>query len=133
MKEDLLWEKYKHEVEIHRGYLDLAIKLNAFNYAISGAIISFYFLHIKEEPLLKYSLLLPFIMSAGLSLFFFTSALSSTYSQNEIKSLAEALNFKGFSVVASVLGFLLLMFAITLVIVSAGIVVLFFKSSIIVI
>lgn len=67
---NLDWENYKHQVEIHRSYLDLVIKINAFYYAITGAIVSFYFLHIDKEPLVNFSLLLPLIMSAGLMVFF---------------------------------------------------------------
>ena len=125
---NLLWERYKHEVDLHRSYLDLAIKLNIFNYAVTGAIVSFYFLHIEGEPLVRYSLILPFLMSGGLAIFFFRSALAARYSQENIHKLADDLKFDVGSMVAAVLEFLLWVFFSTLVIVAIGLFVLFFKD-----
>ena len=124
----LLWERYKHDVELHRTYLDLVIKINVFYYAITGAIISFYFLHVKDEPLLKYSLILPFLMSIGLAIFFWRSAGASQPSQKEIARLAGALGFEVYSVVAAVLEFLLRIFFYMFMLVALGLLVLFFKD-----
>ncbi len=123
---ELLWKKYDHEIVTHKGYLDLVVKLNVFYYAVTGAILSFYFVHIEEEPLVKYSLILPFLMSIGLTVFFIRSAFASRHSQTEIRVLAEALKFKTFSVVAAVLENLLWTFSILMIVVALGLFVLFF-------
>lgn len=47
---ELLWKQYQLNIELYRTYLDLALKLNLFYYAITGAIVSFYFAH-PEDPL----------------------------------------------------------------------------------
>tara|TARA_A200000113_G_C8588461_1_gene265145 strand:+ start:63 stop:482 length:420 start_codon:yes stop_codon:yes gene_type:complete len=122
--QEFLWERYKQAVDLHRGYLDLAIKLNGFNYAITGAIISFYFATRMEEPLVHWSLLLPFLMNMGLVIFFFRSALAARLSQQDIHKLANALQFDVRSVVASVLEFLLWVFFSTTVVIAVGILVL---------
>lgn len=124
-KESFLWERYKHNVDLHRSYLDLVIKINTFYYAITGAIISFYFLHVKD-PLINYSLILPFLMSIGLAVFFFRCALASRLSQKDIENIAERMNIKTYSAVAAVLEFLLWIFFVTASIVAVGLIVLFF-------
>jgi hypothetical protein len=46
--------------------MDLILKANAFFYAITGGILSFFLLH-PEQPVIKWSLLLPAIMSIALT------------------------------------------------------------------
>ena len=52
---DLKWHEFKRAVEMQQSYLELAIKLNLFNYTIIGAIVSFYFTH-TELAMAKYAL-----------------------------------------------------------------------------
>ena len=66
---ELLWRQYSQSVDLFKFYMDLVIKLNAFYYAISGAIFSFYFAN-STIPNIKYSLVLPVLMSTGLIIFF---------------------------------------------------------------
>lgn len=126
--EELLWNRYKHDVELYRTYLDLVIKINVFYYAVTGAIISFYFLHIEKEPLVKYSLIFPFLMSLALAIFFWRSAGAAKPSQQEIQRLSTALGFEVYSVVPTVLSFLLMVFFWLFVIVDMGLITLFFKD-----
>lgn len=65
----LKWEDYKMSVELHRSYIDLAIKLNMFDYGITGALLSFYFAN-STSPMAKYALVLPIFLSIGLSILF---------------------------------------------------------------
>lgn len=125
--DDLLWKRYEHDVNLHRGYLDLVLKLNIFYYAVTGAIISFYFLH-SSEPLIKYSLVLPFIMSVALAVFFWRAASAADISDKYIMDVAEKLGFDVYSAVAKVLSFLLRIFFCLMVISSAGIAILFLKD-----
>ena len=129
-KTQLLWEKYKHEIETHRVYLDLAIKLNASYYAITGAIVSFYFLHIKEHPELRWSLLLPILMSFVLAIFCYQSGRSAKITQKDLENLASSLNFEVYSAIGNVLAFLLNIFFVLLVICFLGLVAVTFKDNI---
>ncbi|GJL85248.1 MAG: hypothetical protein DHS20C02_10230 [Micavibrio sp.] len=124
----MLWERYKHDVELHRSYLDLVIKINALYYAITGAIVSFYFLHIGDDPLVKWSLLLPILMSIFLAYFFWRSADASRPSQAEIERVSEELGFQVPSAVAAVLELLLKIFFCLFVLVSIGLIILLFKD-----
>ena len=65
---ELLWKQYNLNVGLYRGYLELVVKMNVFYYAVTGAILSYYFAH-AAEPLVKWSLLLPLAMSLALHIF----------------------------------------------------------------
>ncbi len=123
---ELLWKKYEHEVSLNRGYLDLVLKINIFYYAITGAILSFYFLHVDDEPIVKFSLVLPFLMSLSFIYFFIRSAKASRYANKEIVDLAQAINFNGYSIIAKVLEHFLWIFSILMITVAIGLLVLFF-------
>lgn len=89
---ELLWKQYQLHVDLYRSYLELVLKLNLFYYAITGAILSFYFAH-TEEPLVRFSLALPLVMSAAFSGFFIYGAILSRHSREEIFKIRDALGF----------------------------------------
>lgn len=66
---ELEWNYFNMQVALDNKYLDLAIKLNMFYYAITGAIFSFYFTNTNVEDA-RYALWLPFFLSVGLSVIF---------------------------------------------------------------
>src|SRR5262245_42094202 len=71
---DLLWKQYSMHVDLYKSYLDITIKLNAFHYAITGAILSVYLAQVSKAPLLKWSLILPIGLSIGLVILFIYGA-----------------------------------------------------------
>lgn len=130
-KFDYLWKRYEHDVNLHRTYLDLAIKLSLFHYAVTGAIISFYFVQKAEHPLITYSLLLPFFMSVSFAVFFFKAANAANISDKYIEKLANSLGYEVYSAVAKVLAFLMRIFLFLMLLTSAGIMVLFIQDIVI--
>ena len=62
---DLLWKQFELNVDLYKFYLDMAIKINVFYYAITGGILSYYFQH-STNGIAKYALLLPVLFSLGL-------------------------------------------------------------------
>ncbi len=89
---ELKWNDFKQAVEIHRSYLDLALKVNLFYYAITGAILSFYFTH-THVPMAKYALGLPIVLSLALGMAFLWSARLAIVLRNHIRQSANALGF----------------------------------------
>ena len=61
---ELLWRQYNLHVDLYKFYLDIALKVNVFFYVITGGILTFYFAN-SNERLIRYSLLLPIILSIG--------------------------------------------------------------------
>lgn len=117
-KTEIEWNNFKMSVELHRSYLDVAIKLNMFYYAITGAILSFHFSKGTPE-VSQYSLYLPLLLSIGLAVFFLWSARLAWHLRNSISTSAKTLGLQ-FKPEGIVLVLLCLIFGIVLSIVSAG-------------
>jgi hypothetical protein len=87
---DIKWNDFKQAVELHRSYLELAMKLNMFYYAITGAILSFYFTH-NHIPMAKFALGLPIVLSAALAVVFLWSAFMAQRLRMHIRNTAAEL------------------------------------------
>lgn len=73
--DDLLWKQYALHVDLYKFYFDLTIKINVFYYAITGAILSYYFQH-GGDRVARFSLVLPVAISFALGgLFWYGSQL----------------------------------------------------------
>jgi len=122
-KEELLWRQYQLHIDLYRGYLDLVLKFNLFFYAVTGAILSFYFVH-RMDPLIKYSLLLQLAMSIVFAFFFGYCALIMRHARDEIFSIRDSL---GLSVApeTKVLIIVLRIFTVLLTVVSIYLILLF--------
>jgi hypothetical protein len=129
-EKELLWKKYEHDVLLHRDYLNLVLKINIFYYAVTGAIISFYFVQ-QDEPLIKFSLLLPFAMSVALAVFFYKAAKAADISHSNIETIAGQIGFEVFSAVGTVLAFLLRIFLLLMIVSALGILILLFQDVIV--
>ena len=73
MNDDLLWRQYALHVDLYKFYIDASVKISAFHYAITGAILSFYFTR-SDVALAKWSLILPLVLSCGLGWLFWYGA-----------------------------------------------------------
>jgi len=87
---EILWGQYKQNVELYKFYMELIIKFNVFNYAVTGAIVSFFFAN-QNIPDIKYSLLLPIIMSIAFAGFFIYGAILMKYLRAEVFEIRDAL------------------------------------------
>ena len=70
---ELLWRQYSQHVDLYKFYVEATIKLMAFHYAITGAILSFYFAH-SADSTVRWALLLPVAFSISLTLIFWRGA-----------------------------------------------------------
>ena len=91
---EIKWNDYKMNVELFSSYLELSIKLNMFYYAITGAILSFYFTNTEAADTAKYALYLPILLSFGLSVFFIWGARSALILREHIVITAKELGLK---------------------------------------
>jgi len=72
-KQELLWRQYQLVMKTYRDYLELLLKINVFYYAVTGAILSYYFIH-DTQPQIKFALLLPLLMNLAFLILFFGGA-----------------------------------------------------------
>lgn len=116
MDNQLLFEHYKIHIDLYKHYLELLIKFNLFYYAITGAILSFYFAN-KTIIYIQFTLSFPLIMSIIFSWFFIYASRKAKYSRQEIIDIARALELKVFPEL-NVLVVLLKLFALLFILVS---------------
>ncbi len=115
---ETLWRQYSMQVDLYKHYLKITIEFNVFYYAITGAIVSYYFAH-SSEPHIQYSLLLPIIMSFLFSGFFFYGSVLMKYSREEVFEIRDKLGFST-APELNVLRVLLWIFSALMIFVSIG-------------
>lgn len=87
---DLLWKQYTLHVDLYKFYLDLAVKINVFYYAVTGAIVTYYFQHVTDQ-ITRYALLLPIAFSLAISGLFFYGANRLSVVREELFSIRDKL------------------------------------------
>jgi hypothetical protein len=63
--DNLLWKQYNTYVDIFKFYINVTWQVITWFYAITGAILVYYFDHVKDNSYLRYALVLPAILSFG--------------------------------------------------------------------
>jgi hypothetical protein len=72
---ELLWKQYELHLDLYKHYLELALKFNIFYYAVTGAVLSFYFSNAADVGMKRYLLLVfPVLLSFGFGGFFIYAA-----------------------------------------------------------
>jgi hypothetical protein len=121
-----LIEHYKINVDLYKHYFELLIKFNIFYYAITGAILSYYFSN-NQIIYLRYSLLLPILISLIFGFFFFWASKLVMVSRQDIIEITSALGFKTYPEF-KVLKNSLILFGILLFFVALCLIILFLIS-----
>jgi len=89
-KDSIEWKDYEMSVNLHRSYLDFAVKMNLFYYAITGAILSFHFSK-DSNSISIFALLLPILLSFSLGGFYLYAAKLAYNLRGNIRLRAKAL------------------------------------------
>src|SRR5207253_11517857 len=85
---EILWRQYAMHVDLYKHYLDIALKFNAFYYAATGALVSFYFSR-SDVSVLRYSLFFPIIMSVLFGLFFIYGAIINGITREDVFNIRD--------------------------------------------
>ena len=85
-KKEIQWRQYNQYIELYKFYLNLVLKVNIFYYGITGAIFSYYFANTNIAPL-KYSLLLPVVLSISMGSIFLLGARLVKYTRDDMINL----------------------------------------------
>jgi len=70
---EILWRDYALSADFYKFYVEIAVKLNVYYYAITGGIASFCFAQ-RQVAYAKWAFLLPCLMSVCLAILFAWSA-----------------------------------------------------------
>jgi hypothetical protein len=119
---ELLWRQYNLHVDLYKFYLDIALKLNVFFYVITGGILTFYFAN-SAERLIRYSLLLPIILSIAFGGVFIYGSILVSVIRKDIFRIRDKLDLEVAPDVR-VLSVLLRVFAIIFFVVAASMILL---------
>jgi hypothetical protein len=122
-EKELLWHQYETSIETYKHYLKLAIELNAFYYAITGAIVSYYLAH-AAQPLMRFALLLPVAMSFLFGGLLAYGAVLNGITRQNVFSLRDKLGLE-VSPELAILTALLAVMALLMLLVAIGLLVLF--------
>jgi hypothetical protein len=90
-RKEFKWSEYNTYVDLYKYYLELGLKVNAFFYVVTGAILAFY-LNNTGTPYIKISLLLPIAMSVILGPFFIYGAVQWGRVMENIQIIINDLN-----------------------------------------
>lgn len=126
MDSELLWRQYQQNVDLYKFYMDLTIKFNVFFYAVTGAIVSFALAQHNGNDLIRFSLLLPLVMSLCFAGFFVYGGILMRILKQETFAIRDALKLQAAPDVG-VLSVLLYLFAFIFSLIFIGCVVLFCK------
>jgi hypothetical protein len=80
-------------VGLYKEYLNLLLKFNAFYYAATGAMLSYYFSK-PEIPWMRFSLLFPVLMSGAFAFLFLYGASQSDWTRQEIFAIRDDLGLR---------------------------------------
>ena len=117
-KTEILWKQYEQHITTYKFYLDMLIKLMTMYFAVSGAMLSFYFTK-TEIPNAKLALYLPWLMSIGLFIFFSIAAYLSTITREDVFNIRDVLELE-VSPELGILTILLVIFSIITLLCSIG-------------
>lgn len=73
MSDEIRWKAHELDIQLYRHYLDLLLKFNAFFYAVTGAILSF-FVTRQDLQQARWALLLPVLMACAYAALFLSGS-----------------------------------------------------------
>lgn len=117
--DESLWKQYQLLVDLHKHYLGLVLKFNAFYYAITGAVLSYYFANRQYAPLLWVALAFAAVLSLFFAALFVFGAIANRRVRDEFDRIRKRLQLLVFPE-AAVLTVALAGSALLFVLVAAG-------------
>jgi hypothetical protein len=94
--DNLLWKQYIVFADLFKFYVDITWKATTWFYAITGAILVYYFDHVGDNnPFLRYSLVLPIALSFGLFTIYHRGRRETRELDDDLWYIAEQLELPG--------------------------------------
>jgi hypothetical protein len=91
---EVLLAEYQVAMDLYKHYIEMTLKFNVFYYAVTGAVLSFYFSNAANVGVPRYGLLVfPVIMSLGFGGFFLWAAGLVKYTRMHIMVIVSRLGF----------------------------------------
>lgn len=94
-EDNLLWKQYNVYTDLFKFYVNTTWQVITWFYAITGAILVYYFQHAPQNAYLRYSLVLPAVLSFGFSQIFKVGARQNRDLANWLDYIRSQLNLPG--------------------------------------
>ncbi|MEP0911747.1 hypothetical protein NDI45_12570 [Leptolyngbya sp. GB1-A1] len=94
-EDNLLWRQYNVFTDLFKFYVNTTWQVITWFYAITGAILVYYFDHAPKNPHLRYALLLPAVLSFGFSQIFKVGARQNKDLADWLDYIRSQLNLPG--------------------------------------
>jgi hypothetical protein len=88
---ELPWKQFEVQVDLYKFFFDIVLKVDAFYYTLTGAILGFY---VSKGQQLRYALLLPIALSVALLFFFRQGRRGIKRSEREVRDVQANLPLK---------------------------------------
>src|SRR5688572_7813794 len=92
-RQELLWRQFELHVGLYKHYLELALKVNAAFYAITGAIVSYVLAH-RDDGMSQSGLFVPLVLGAGLVALFAYGAVMLRATRAEMIGIRDELGLE---------------------------------------
>ena len=66
---EIEWRQYQQHIDTYKFYLEIVVKIIGLYFAVSGAMLSFYFANTESEHA-ELALYLPWLIGVGLAILF---------------------------------------------------------------
>lgn len=116
---EINWRQYQLHIDTYKFYLEIVVKIIGLYFAVSGAMLSFYFANTESDHA-KLALYLPWLIGIGLAIFFSIGAWLSIVTRDDIFELSEELGLR-VAPETGVLALLLVIFSVVLIACVVGI------------
>lgn len=94
-QDNLLWKQYNVYTDLFKFYVNTTWQVVTWFYAITGAILVYYFDHAPKNAYLRYALVLPAVLSFGFSRIFTVGARQSKDLVNWLEYIRSQLSLPG--------------------------------------
>nr|WP_010132171.1 hypothetical protein [Microbulbifer agarilyticus] len=92
-RKELIWKNYEKHIDLYKFYIDVVVKINAFHFAISGAIFTFYFANRKVDDV-QWALALPALLSLSLVILFTYGAVTNLVTRRDVFEIRDELGLQ---------------------------------------
>lgn len=92
-EQEFLWKQLTLVIDLYKSYFELAIKANAFYYALTGGLITFYFAN-RDKELMRLSLVLPLLLAILFGYVSFHGSVLMRTMRERVVTLATALGLR---------------------------------------
>jgi hypothetical protein len=92
-KNEWLWERYALYIDLYKYYFSMSLKINAFYFAVAGAVVTYYFANISI-PSIHLALFFPILLAIAIAILFGFGIATIGALEHDIKIVVSRMNLE---------------------------------------